>query len=51
MIFVQSQNKKTRGLGDVNFITAAGRNASILNSIAGEEIYKIDNEDRLVALG
>jgi lysine N6-hydroxylase len=51
MIFVQSQNRDTHGLGDVNFITAPGRNASILNSIAGEEIYKIDNDDRLVALG
>ena len=51
MIFVQSQNKKTHGLGDTNFVTAAGRNASILNSIAGEEIYKIDNDDRLVTLG
>ena len=51
MIFVQSQNRDTHGLGDVNFITAPARNASILNSIAGEEIYKIDNDDRLVALG
>ena len=50
-IFVQSQNGDTHGLGDVNFITAPARNASILNSIAGEEIYKIDNDDRLVALG
>jgi lysine/ornithine N-monooxygenase len=51
MIFVQSENKKTHGLGDTNFVTAPGRNASILNSIAGEEIYKIDNDDRLVTLG
>jgi lysine/ornithine N-monooxygenase len=51
MIFVQSQNKNTHGLGDTNFVTAPGRNACILNSIAGEEIYKIDNDDRLVALG
>jgi lysine N6-hydroxylase len=50
MIFVQSENKKTHGLGDTNFVTAPGRNASILNSMAGEEIYKIDNDDRLVAL-
>ena len=51
MIFVQSQNRDTHGLGDINFITAPGRNASILNSIAGNEIYKIDKNDRLVALG
>jgi lysine N6-hydroxylase len=50
MIFVQSENKRTHGLGDLNFVTAPGRNASILNSIAGKEIYKIDNDDRLVAL-
>jgi lysine/ornithine N-monooxygenase len=39
------------GAGPANFVTAPGRNASILNSIAGEEIYKIDNDDRLVTLG
>jgi lysine N6-hydroxylase len=50
MIFVQSQNKATHGLGDANFVTAAGRNAAILNSIAGREIYKIDESDLLVAL-
>ena len=50
MIFVQSENKKTHGIGDTNFVTAPARNASILNSIAGEEIYKIDYDDRLVAL-
>jgi lysine N6-hydroxylase len=50
MIFVQSQNKDTHGLGDASFITAAGRNAAILNSIAGREIYKIDESDLLVAL-
>jgi lysine N6-hydroxylase len=51
MIFVQSENKETHGLGDASFVTAPGRNASILNLIAGAEIYKIDNDDRLVALG
>jgi lysine N6-hydroxylase len=50
MIFVQSQNKETHGLGDASFITAAGRNAAILNSIAGREIYKIDKSDLLVDL-
>jgi lysine N6-hydroxylase len=50
MIFVQSQNKATHGLGDTSFVTAAGRNAAILNSIAGREIYKIDESDLLVAL-
>jgi lysine N6-hydroxylase len=50
MIFVQSQNKKTHGLGDADFVTAPGRNASILNSITGKEIYRIDNDDRLVEL-
>ena len=50
MIFVQSQNKKSHGIGDANFITAPGRNASILNSIAGKEIYKIDENDKLVSL-
>ena len=50
MIFVQSQNKETHGLGDASFITAAGRNAAILNSIAGREIYKIDESDLLVDL-
>jgi lysine N6-hydroxylase len=50
MIFVQSQNKKTHGLGDTNFVTAPGRNACILNSITGKEIYRIDDKDRLVAL-
>ena len=50
MIFVQSQNKVTHGLGDASFVTAAGRNAAILNSIAGREIYKIDESDLLVAL-
>ena len=50
MIFVQSQNKVTHGLGDASFVTAAGRNAAILNSIADREIYKIDESDLLVAL-
>ena len=50
MIFVQSQNKVTHGLGDTSFVTAAGRNAAILNSIADREIYKIDESDLLVAL-
>jgi lysine N6-hydroxylase len=50
MIFVQSQNKATHGLGDASFVTAAGRNAVILNSLAGREIYKIDECDLLVAL-
>ncbi len=50
MIFVQSQNMKTHGVGDANFVTAPGRNASILNSITGKEIYAIDDNDRLVAL-
>ena len=50
MIFVQSQNKDMHGLGDASFVTAAGRNAAILNSIAGREIYKIDESDLLVAL-
>ena len=50
MIFVQSQNRATHGLGDASFVTAAGRNAAILNSIAGREIYKIDESDLLVAL-
>ena len=50
MIFVQSQNKKTHGLGDASFVTAPGRNASILNSITGKEIFRIDYSDRLVAL-
>jgi lysine N6-hydroxylase len=49
MIFVQSQNQKTHGLGDANFVTAPGRNASILNSITRKEIYRIDHDDRLVA--
>ena len=50
MIFIQSQNKDTHGLGDASFVTAAGRNAAILNSIAGREIYKIDESDLLVDL-
>ena len=50
MIFVQSQNRKSHGIGVANFITAPGRNASILNSIAGKEIYKIDENDKLVSL-
>ena len=50
MIFIQSQNKETHGLGDASFVTAPGRNASILNSITGQEIYRIDVDDRLVAL-
>jgi lysine N6-hydroxylase len=50
MIFIQSQNKKTHGLGDASFVTAPGRNASILNSITGKEVYKIGDNDRLVAL-
>jgi lysine N6-hydroxylase len=50
MIFIQSQNKKTHGLGDASFVTAPGRNASILNSITGKEVYRIDHSDRLVAL-
>lgn len=50
MIFVQSQNTLTHGLGDASFVTAPGRNACILNSIAGKEIYRIDDDDRLVAL-
>ena len=50
MIFVQSQNKMTHGLGDANFVTAPARNACILNSITGKEIYRVDDDDRLVAL-
>jgi lysine/ornithine N-monooxygenase len=50
MIFVQSQNKEPHGLGDASFITAAGRNAAILNCIAGHEIYRIDERDLLVDL-
>ena len=50
MIFVQSQNRDTHGIGDVSFITAPGRNAAILNAIAGREIYKVDESDLLVAL-
>jgi lysine/ornithine N-monooxygenase len=50
MIFIQSQNRKTHGLGDSSFVTAPGRNASILNSITGKEVYKIDLDDKLVAL-
>jgi lysine N6-hydroxylase len=49
MIFVQSQNKKTHGLGDANFIAAPGRNAAILNSILGRELYKVSDRDLLVA--
>jgi lysine N6-hydroxylase len=49
-IFVQSQNKETHGIGDASFVTAPGRNAAIINSIAGKEIYKIDRDDQLVAL-
>jgi lysine N6-hydroxylase len=48
MIFVQSENLKTHGLGDANFVTAPGRNACILNAILGKEIYPIDQVDRLV---
>jgi lysine/ornithine N-monooxygenase len=50
MIFVQSQNKITHGLGDANFVTAPARNACILNSITGKEIYRVDDDDRIVAL-
>jgi lysine N6-hydroxylase len=50
MIFLQSENTKTHGLGDANFITAPGRNASILNAITGQQIYRIDETDLLVAL-
>ncbi len=50
MIFIQSQNKKTHGLGDASFVTAPGRNASIINSINGKQVYKIDDNDRLVDL-
>jgi lysine/ornithine N-monooxygenase len=48
MIFVQSQNKNTHGLGDANFVTAPGRNAEIINLTAQQEIYRIDSQDRLV---
>jgi lysine N6-hydroxylase len=48
MIFVQSENRNTHGLGDANFVTAPGRNAAILNAVLGEEIYPIDPTDRLV---
>jgi lysine N6-hydroxylase len=51
LIFVQSQNQDTHGLGDASFVSAAGRNAVILNSIAGCQIYEIDKDDLLVALG
>lgn len=50
MIFVQSQNKVSHGLGDANFVTAPARNARILNAITREEIYRINEDDRLVAL-
>lgn len=50
MIFVQSQNTLTHGLGDASFVTAPARNVSILNSIAGKQIYRVDDDDRLVAL-
>ena len=49
MIFVQSENKKTHGLGDANFVTAPSRNAWILNTITGKEIY-YDQMDRLVGV-
>jgi lysine N6-hydroxylase len=48
MIFVQSENRNTHGLGDVNFVTAPGRNAAILQAILGEEIYPVERMDRLV---
>ena len=38
MIFIQSQNKKTHGLGDASFVTAPKRNASILNSVTGDVV-------------
>jgi lysine N6-hydroxylase len=50
MIFVQSENRNTHGLGDANFVTAPGRNASILNAIVAREIYPIDPMDRLVGV-
>ena len=50
MIFVQSQNTKTHGIGDANFVTAPGRNAAIINAIAGKMIYRIDDNDKLVTL-
>src|SRR4029079_14910451 len=50
MIFVQSQNTLTHGLCDASFVTAPARNACILNSITAQEIYRIDDDDRLVAL-
>ncbi|HEX2473682.1 MAG TPA: SidA/IucD/PvdA family monooxygenase, partial [Lacipirellulaceae bacterium] len=48
MIFVQSENRKTHGIGDANFVTAPGRNAFILNAIAGKDVYRISQSDRLV---
>ncbi len=50
MIFVQSQNRDTHGLGDASFVTAPRRNAAILNAIAGRAIYKLYESDLLVAL-
>jgi lysine N6-hydroxylase len=50
MIFVQSENRNTHGLGDVNFVTAPGRNACILNAISAKEIYPMDPMDRLVGV-
>jgi lysine N6-hydroxylase len=50
MIFIQSHNRKTHGLGDASFVTAPGRNASILNSITGKLIYRIDHNDKLLSL-
>jgi lysine/ornithine N-monooxygenase len=48
MIFVQSENRKTHGIGDANFVTAPGRNAYILNAIAGKDVYRMSDRDRLV---
>ena len=48
MIFVQSENRNTHGLGDGNFVTAPGRNAAILQAILGREIYSVEPADRLI---
>jgi lysine N6-hydroxylase len=50
MIFIQSHNRKSHGLGDASFVTAPARNASILNSTTGKLVYRIDENDKLVSL-
>lgn len=45
-VFVQSDSVATHGFGDTNYVSAPHRNATILNRLAGRQVFAIPTEDR-----